>query len=215
MKKSLLIASLLLASSSVMANDFFVGANIASANSTIKGTLGLTSGSATVDGTTYSAGDSISVSDSDRDANINFKFGIINTEGRYYVKTGDIYDVDGISYKSTTLNYDKFVGSTINGFKPYVGAHIGKGKLDILGYNNTGTEYGIQVGALKQIDNNLAFELGLRHSRSNAKLTDSTAATTESGTLGSSSYSLTNAILEASVEAEKMTSLYLGLNYKF
>lgn len=96
-----------------------------------------------------------------------------------------------------------------------IGAHIGKGKLDVLGYNNTGTEYGIQVGALKQINNNLSFELGLRHSRSNAKLTDSTVATTESGTIGSSTYSLTNAVLEASIEAEKMTSLFIGLNYKF
>lgn len=40
-------------------------------------------------------------------------------------------------------------------------------------------------------------------------------ATTESGTIGSSTYSLTNAVLEASIEAEKMTSLFIGLNYKF
>jgi hypothetical protein len=197
MKKSLVLASLLLVGSSAMASDYFVGANIVNAESSA--TL---SGTATYDGASYSG----SISDSGRDTNINIKIGLNNIDNRIYIQTGKLYDDSNISYTSTTINYDKFLEKTSSGFTPFIGAHIGNGKFEILGYSQTGTEYGIQTGLLKTLENKkFQFEAGIRYTVASAKFTAN-----ESGTINGKTYTV-----NGTIEADDATALYVGLNYKF
>ncbi len=182
MKKSLILASLLLASSSVMASEYFVGADLVKANSSLKGSY-------TINGTSGSA------SDSDSDTVVNFKFGMVDNNNRYYVKTGYLYEDTYIDYYSTTLNYERLL-EPVNGYTPFIGAHFGRGTLEILGAETTGNEYGVQAGALTNLENG-EFEFGFRYSNASAK------------------FSVTSGSDSATVEAESGTALYVGYNYKF
>ncbi len=196
MKKSLIVASLLLAGTSAVAqSEYFIGANLG----TIKSGATL-SGTATYDGNDISG----SASDSDRDTNINIKAGIINNNNRYSIQTGKLYDEGEVTYTSTTLNYDRLFTET-NGFTPFAGVHIGKGKFEIYGWNTTGTEYGIQAGVLKDLKKNFQFEAGLRYTKSNASF-----SVNEAGTYNGKAYNI-----NATLEADDATAMYIGINYKF
>lgn len=194
--KKIVMASILLASSSLVAGEYFVGANLSSVDMGAK-----ISGTASYNGTTVSG----SASDSDRDTGFNIKVGKLVDGGRIYLQTGKLYDDGILEYTSTTLNYDKFFTKTSNGFTPFLGAHIGSGSFDILGYSETGTEYGIQAGMLKDIDNKMQVEFGLRHTFTSAKFTAN-----ESGTYAGNSYSV-----NGELSSDDGTGFYVGMNYKF
>jgi len=195
-KQSLIVASLLFTGTSAVAqNDFFIGANLG----TIKSGATL-SGTATYDGNNISG----SASDSDRDTNINIKAGIVNNNNRYSVQTGKLYDEGEVSYTSTTLNYDRLFTET-SGFTPFVGVHIGKGKFEVYGWETTSTDYGIQAGVLKDLNKNFQFEAGLRYTKSNASF-----YVNEAGTDNGKAYNI-----NATLEADDATAMYIGVNYKF
>ena len=213
-KKSLIVASLLLAGTSAVAGDFFVGANLVHAKATAKASVNLTGGSATLDGTTYNAPDSASYSSSDSDNNLNIKFGIDEKNARYYIQTGNLYDVDNVKYSSTTLNYEVKL-EPFSGVTPFVGAHIGRGKVTVASASKTGSEYGLQAGILKNINNNLQFETGFRYTKSNISASYSIVNDTSSGTYNGHSYSTNNADMNLKAEITHITALYIGINYKF
>jgi len=177
MKKSLLMASLLLAGSSVMASEYFVGANY----------LNLDSDISISDGTTLS----------EKDKNINFKFGIIDSEKRVYLQTGTVYNDNeyGIDYKSTSINYDKLFQS--NGkFTPFIGVGIGYGTMDIDELRDeSGLEYWFRLGSLINLDNKSSFEIGYTYMKSSIEFAET-----------SENYKLDNI---------SSKGLYVGYNYKF
>lgn len=194
--KKIIMASMLLSGISLFAGEYFVGANLSSADTGIK-----ISGTVTINSTTYSAG----YKDSDRDTNLNAKFGYIDNSARYYIQTGKLFDKGTTEYKSTTINYDRLLNKTVSGFIPFVGLHIGRGEGKIYGLKDTGNEYGIQAGILNNINDKAQFEAGVRHTFTSAKLTAS-----QSGTYVGHTYSV-----NGELSSDDVTALYVGLNYKF
>jgi opacity protein-like surface antigen len=157
MKKSLVLASLLLASSSAMASDYFVGINSTNFDS-----------KATASG--VDAGVAYNETDSEKDKNFSLKVGIIDAEKRMYFKTGKVFDKEGIEYSTMSLNYDKFF--TTNGkFTPFIGAGVGYGTIDILNViDDTALELGIRVGSLINIDSKSSLEIGYAYGKSSVEI---------------------------------------------
>lgn len=207
MKKSILTAALLLASSSVMALDskVFVGLDATSANVDVE--YGFT-GTATISGTSYS---NLSAETDDTDTSLGIKAGaIIDNNHRiygYYTKTEP--DVEGIDseLKILTLNYDYLADTGNAKLSPYIGAHIGQSDYEIIGYSDKSMMYGVQAGILYDIADNIEFEAGLSYSWMDSK----PESPTVSGTSGT--VTLTNASIYA--ELQNMTRFYVGMNFKF
>lgn len=203
--KSLTLA-ILLASSTLSAAEtqWFIGADVSHAD--IDADVGFT-GSATINGVTYNGG---SVSVSDKDTTIGIKAGAIvdQTHRLALSYTKFSPSVEGIEADLTniTASYD-YLFATVNGFTPYLGAHIGQSKFEVIGYDDTSLSYGAQMGVLYSITNNLEFEAGVSYTTLSAKPTTPTV----SGTYGN--ITLTNA--SAFIEATDMTKMYAGFNYKF
>jgi opacity protein-like surface antigen len=157
MKKSLVLASLLLAGTSVMASEYFVGINSTNFDS-----------EATASG--VEAGVAYNETDSEKDKNFSLKFGTIDAEKRIYFQTGKVFDKEGIEYSTMSINYDKFFQS--NGkFTPFIGAGIGYGTLDILNVlDDTALEYAIRVGSLINIDSKSSLEIGYAYGKSSVEI---------------------------------------------
>ena len=200
LKKSLIVASLLLAGTSVMAQSYFVGIDYGNYDNTA-------TFSAAMDGESYSD------SGSDKDKNIGLKVGIADiANGRIYLHTGKLYDnkEDGFSmeYKSTSINYDYFIGQ-YGKVTPFVGVAIGQGELSWNIYEEDGfslsasgkaIEYGAKLGALVKVTKNANFEIGYTYGKSNA---DATLTNPEN----SNEY--------IKIEADDTQGLYVGFNYIF
>lgn len=197
MKKSLLVASLLLTSSSVMASDYFVGVNLLKSNSSAN-----VSGTMNIGGTTYNV-----VENTPSDNNLNFKFGMIDNSNRYTISTGTKLKDKGTEYSSTEISYDYLFEKT-DIYTPYAGVSLGRGKLkdEIFGNHNV-AEYGVQTGVIIDIKNNFEFEAGVSYT----KLSGDTTATNGSGTYQGNAF--TN--LNGSLDTKSATGLYIGINYKF
>jgi opacity protein-like surface antigen len=157
MKKSLVLASLLLAGSSAMASDYFGGVNYT--NFDLKGT-----------GSGIDAGVAYSETDSEKDKNFSLKVGTIDAEKRIYFQTGKIYNKEGLEYSTMSVNYDKFFQS--NGkFTPFIGAGIGYGTMDVANmYDDSGLECGIRIGSLINIDSKSSLEVGYTYGKSYVEL---------------------------------------------
>lgn len=197
MKKSLIVAALLLAGTSAVAQNYFVGVDYIHAKTTA-------TVSSIVNGASIG-----SETTSDTDNNINLKIGLDNiAHGRIYIQTGKLdEDTESdrqLKYKSTSLNYDYYIG-TYGKFTPYIGAGIGQGKLSweanvngtVISASGNGTEYGVKLGSLVKITDNANFEFGYKYGKSNADAT---------WTLGANS---------VTIEADKVNAVYFGFNYKF
>jgi len=206
MKKSLVLAGLLLAGSSVMAMDsqWFIGVD--ASYSDLDAKLGFT-GTAAIDGVDYS---NLSTGVSDEDTALGLKAGVILHKDHRISLNYTEYDpskhgVD-LDLDVITLNYDYLFNMSDN-FTPFIGVHLGQAEMETLGYDDTSLVHGLQGGVIYSVTNNVAVEFGLSYSRTDVKPTTPTA----SGSYGS--LTLTNA--SAYVEAEDMTKAYVGLNYRF
>lgn len=201
-----MVYGILLASSSLLAMDtqWFVGLDASQAH--INADVGFT-GSATLNGVTYN---SSSTSLSDNDTAIGIKTGAIVDKTHRLALNYTKYSLnkEGIDADLTNIiaSYDYLFRSK-NNFTPYVGAHIGQSKFEVIGFDDTGISYGAEAGILYSVTNHIEFEAGISYTTMNVKPTTPTV----SGTYGN--ITLTNA--STYLEANDMTKLYIGFNYKF
>lgn len=181
MKKSLVLASLLAIGTSAIAMDaqYFVGAGFERGDSDV---------------TAKAAG--VSLTDSFKDNALKLKGGaIINNNHRVSLSYAG-YSKDGGDLDLTLVNYD-YILPIKNKFSVLMGAHLGNASYDDNTFKDSGLAYGIQIGGLYDITENVSFEAGLSYTKYSVKDTETV--------LG----------VPVTVEIDKSTSIYLGFNYKF
>lgn len=196
MKKSLVMASLVVASTSMMAMDlqYFLGAGAerADADYNIKA----------------SGSNGVSINDSDNmtDTTLKLKVGaILNKTHRISISHSKFGEED-TDVTVILGNYDYLIPIN-NEFRLYTGVHAGNGEyketnIDGLGTAKmSGLAYGAQIGAIYDITKNVEFEAGLAYTRYNI---DKTYQWTDSGV-----------DIIAKMEIEDSTSMFAGINYKF
>jgi outer membrane protein W len=190
MKKSLILASLLLAGTSVVANDYFVGLEYLNMDMPESVTLN---------------GVNVSPTPHGKDTNFNLKFGIDNiAQGKIYLQTGKLFSIvdsdgDKVEYSSTSINYDYYLPLKSNNIQPYIGAGIGYGKYyPYAEHSNSDTDLNFKIGASYTTNNNFQFELGYKYVKTNATVD----FINEDGD-------------KEHWSVDKITGLYLGMNYKF
>ena len=151
-KKSLIVASLLLATSSVLADNTFIGLD-----------LGKSKGTATVSYQGYSK-----TSSGDKTSSFSLKAGKIYSDHRIYGKYTDVDEDDGSS-TALTGHYDKFL-STDGKVKPFIGGAFGyvSIKADDNSYDISGLTYGITLGAVAEITKQASIEIGYDYMLSSA-----------------------------------------------
>ena len=191
MKKSLILASCLLASSSVMAMDleYFLGAGAERGSIDLKWSSGM-----------------FLNEDKEKDVSPLLKMGvIIDNKHRislsYNKLSADISDefVEAqMDKKSILCSYDYLIPMG-NNFKLYTGVHIGDTKVnykdDFGEISFSGLAYGAQIGTLYDITKNIEFELALGYTKYNVDRAEDDSW--------------------AKVELGNSTSMFAGLNYKF
>lgn len=186
MNKKIIAASLIAASTSMMAMDlqYFLGAGVERGNLNLK---------ASVDIGQYHN----EISNDASDTSFKLKGGIIIDElhrvSLSYVKFGETNE----NLTNNLINYDYLI--TLNEkSKLFVGVHAGKADYHIEGENSmSGTAYGSQVGGLYDITKNIQIELAAAYTMYNVSQTY---------TIGS---------IPVLVELEDSTSMSASINYKF
>lgn len=213
--KKIVIASILLAGTSLLAGEYFIGGNLERTNTSSTATLKLTSGTVTNNNTTYTAGDTLSLDGSMYDTHINFKFGLLNDNDRYYIQNAELADLGIVSYHSLTFNYDKFLDLGVSKVKPFVGAHAGLGMSKGI-VRDTGFEFGVQTGFIKDINNKIQFEAGIRHTISTVSFSDTDTLNAGTYRIGSERYTVASggADITSKSDIDDITTFYIGLNYK-
>ena len=196
MKKSLVLASLVVASTSMMAMDlqYFLGAGANRVDNDSKTTVNVPS-----------VGISDSSSDSFKDTGLALKTGVIlDKKHRVSIVYSD-YSKNDIDATTITGNYDYLIPMN-NEFRLYTGVHLGDttmkmNDVDLGSIKASGLVYGAQVGAIYDITKNIEFELGLAYSKYNVDKSFS-------GTIRGVDYN-------GKIELEDSTSMFAGINYKF
>ena len=196
MKKSLVMASLVVASTSMMAMDlqYFLGAGANRVDNDSKTTVNVPS-----------VGISDSSSDSFKDTGLALKTGVIlDKKHRVSIAYSD-YSKNDIDATTITGNYDYLIPMN-NEFRLYTGVHLGDttmkmNDVDLGSIKASGLVYGAQVGAIYDITKNIEFELGLAYSKYNVDKSFS-------GTISGVDYN-------GKIELEDSTSMFAGINYKF
>ena len=197
MKKSLVIASLVAASTSMMAMDlqYFLGAGAERANANFK-----------ADVNAPSIGYSETFKEDGNDTALKIKVGVIMDKTHRISLSHSKFGGEDTDLTVILGNYDYLIPIN-NEFRLYTGVHAGNGEyketnIDILGTAKmSGLAYGAQVGAIYDITKNVEFEVGLAYTRYNI---DKTYQWTDSGV-----------DIIAKMEIEDSTSMFAGINYKF
>ena len=112
------------------------------------------------------------------------------------------------SYQLPAINYEYLIiDEKLNGFIPYVGAHIGYGKTTFSdGFEDKSSlDYGLNLGVIKDITPNISLELGY-------KLTIVDEKSSISGTFTDGTNSISGTIYE---ENKNVNTFAFGINYKF
>ena len=198
MKKSFILMSLLLASSSVlvageMDNSWFIGGEFGAQNMKVKST-------ATILGVTDSATDTLDATYEAVKAGKYFEF------GRVYGSLSKQNEKDDFTSYSFGLGYD-YLFKNKSEFTPFVGVNASytKGKVDIEDARTLsvdkpkGFNYGLEAGLLYSMAKNMELEFGIRYMISNVDDT----------------FNMTTPAISLKLEGENITQYYLGLNYKF
>ena len=185
MNKKIIAASLIAASTSMMAMDlqYFLGAGAERGNVNLKAsaTVGNISGS---------------ISEDSSDTALKLKAGVIvNKEHRVYLSNAK-FSNNGGDITLTLINYDYLIPVNEKS-KLFAGVHLGKAKYNEDDFNMSGSAYGIQTGILYDITKNIEIELGAGYSLYNVDSTFTDGSDT------------------VKVEIEDSTSMSLGINYKF
>ena len=192
MKKSLVMAGLVVASTSMMAMDlqYFLGAGVERGEMDVKSSLDIPS-----------VGYSESESFSDDATDLKLKLGVILNKTHRISLSHVNYGVeDGGDFRIILANYDYLIPIN-NEFRLYTGLHVGNAEYKETDLKMSGLAYGAQVGAIYDITKNVEFELGLAYSRYNI---DKSISGTESGV-----------DYNGKIELEDSTSMFAGINYKF
>ena len=216
MKKSLILASLFAATTSMMAMDveYFTGVDLSRADAKVKDTVSLTGGTLTIGSTSYSTVGSESWSYSSDDTAPAFKLGVIlDDTHRIYLKYGKYDGVESSEMKLTTLNYDYMFSNFKNEYKivPYVGTFVGHGKLETQIGNGSGAIYGVDAGFVVPITKNVEFDFNLAYMKSNIDANTSWSNVNAS----SGNVSLTNVSGNYEVEVRNATIANFGVNFRF
>ena len=192
MKKSLVMASLVVASTSIMAMDlqYFLGAGVERGDMNGKYSLNVSNG--------YSENDSISDDASD----LKLKLGmILNKTHRISLSHINYGIEDGGDFRIILGNYDYLIPVNEN-FRFLAGLHLGHANYETDDdFKMSGLAYGAQVGAIYDITKNIEFELGLAFTKYNVDKSTN-------GTILGLDYT-------EKVELEDSTSMFAGINYKF
>ena len=191
MKKSLVMTSLVVVSTSMMAMDlqYFLGAGVERGDADFKI-------SASANGN--SASESVSSDATD----LKLKAGIILDKTHRISLSHVNYDIEDSSgdFRVILANYDYLIPLNED-FRFFAGLHLGHAdyeeKTDDLYINMSGLAYGGQIGAIYDITKNVEFELGLAYTKYNVDAT---------GEIDS---------VNVKVELEDSTSMFAGINYKF
>lgn len=198
MKKSLVMASLVMAStSSMMAMDlqYFLGAGVERANANFK-----------ADVSAPSIGYSETFKEDDNDTSLKLKVGVIIDKAHRISLSHSKFSGTDTDVTIILGNYDYLIPIN-NEFRLYTGVHAGNAEyketnIDIIGTTKmSGLAYGAQVGALYDITKNIEFELGLAYTKYNV---DKTINWVDTGVDVSGKF-----------ELEDSTSMFAGINYKF
>lgn len=214
MKKSLILAGLLLTSSAVMAagTEFFVGIDASKSSMDVKETYTVTSGSVTYGGVTYGVGNGTTYEGDGSDTAPSIKFGlIIDDTHKTYIKYGSWKD-KWTKVTNTTLNYDYLIKLSSSKIVPFVGANVGYTKVEVEAEKATGSTYGIQTGILYPITDKLDFEFTLAYSGYNVDKTYTSPTLNGTYTDG---ITFNNFVGSAKFEAESSTNIGVGITYKF
>ena len=155
MKKSLVMASLVAASTSMMAMDlqYFLGAGVERGDLEMK--------------ISNAAGRNESYDDYATD--LKLKAGIILDKTHRISLSHVNYGIeDGGDFRIILGNYDYLIPINEE-FRFLAGVHLGNAnfKLDNADFKISGLAYGAQVGAIYDITNNVEFELGLGYTKYN------------------------------------------------
>lgn len=198
MKKSLVMASLVVASTSMMAMDleYFLGAGAERIDANFK--------SSSIINIEANGESSI------KDTALLLKGGVILDKTHRISLSHAKFSKDIVDVTNIMGNYDYLIPMNEQ-FRLYAGLHLGNTKVEVEdGFedinNNisfSGLAYGTQIGAIYDITKNIEFELGLSYTKFNVERAESEITTT-SGT-----YSW------AKIELEDSTSMFAGINYKF
>lgn len=205
MKKSMVVASLLLVGSSVfaaeMGNNWFVG-----------GEFGGMSIDTKVTGSAVIPAESINISGEEKDTTKAtyeaLKVGKYFEYGRVYGTIGKQNKKDDFSSYSLGVGYD-YMFKNKSDFTPFLGVNASytKAKIDdevieILSLDKPkGFSYGIEAGFVYAATKNVELEMGVRYMKSNIDESFSISDGTNS--------------VNIKIEAENITQYYVGLNYKF
>lgn len=198
MKKSLIVASLLLVGGSAlvaaeMDNSWFVSGEFGAQKIKVKATT-------TILGVTDTAKDTI-------DATYEgIKVGKYFEYGRVYGTLSKQNEKDALSSMSLGLGYD-YMFKNKSEFTPFLGlnASYTKAKVDdaataLLGMDKPkGFNYGIEAGVVYAVTKNVELELGARYMISNVE----------------DKFNSVAPAVSAKLESENSTQYYFGLNYKF
>ena len=195
MKKSLVMASLVVASTSMMAMDlqYFLGAGIERVDVDYKDTAEYSiSGNSGV----------ISLTDSVKDTGLLLKAGVILNKTHRISLSHTKLSKDDTDITIITGNYDYLIPLN-NEFRLYTGIHAGNTNVKVNSgdIKASGLVYGAQVGAIYDITKSIEFELGLAYSKYNV---DKTISVTNG-----------NDYVSEKLELEDSTSMFAGINYKF
>jgi len=196
MRKSFVMTSLVLASTSIMAMDlqYFLGAGVERGNLDYK---------ITGSGSNWSV---INLSDDVTDSNLKLKAGIILDKTHRVSLSHVNFDATDTDFRIILGNYD-YLMPINDEFRLYAGLHLGNAEYKETNIGTLGTAkisglaYGAQVGAIYDITKNIEFELGLAYTKYNL---DKTFNWTDSGE-----------DITAKIELEDSTSMFAGLNFKF
>lgn len=192
MRKSLVLASLVITCTSMMAMDtqYFIGAGAERGSMDIK-----TSGSDGYSGKIDSS-----------DIGVLLKAGVIlNNAHRISLSYNKLSDNVTDDTLNTQIDKTSILGSydylipINNEFRLYTGFHAGDTKVQVEDIwdkvSFSGLAYGMQIGAIYDITKNVEFELGLGYTKYNVNRTED-----------DNWYKL---------ELDKSTSTFAGINYKF
>ena len=191
MKKSLVMATLVATSTSMMAMDlqYFLGAGVERIDAD----------------TTYSVTSPIQErgEDSFRDTGLLLKAGVILDKTHRISISHTKFSKDDVDVTTILGNYDYLIPMNEE-FRLYAGVHAGNTEIevnDVISYDYSGLSYGVQVGAIYDITKNIEFELGLAYTKFNVdtKINEVYNGVTISGT----------------EEVDNATSMFAGINYKF
>ena len=198
MKKSLIVASLLLVGSSAlvagdMDNSWFVGGEFGAQNIKVKD-------SGEILGVPFSEKDTVNATYE------AIKFGKYFEYGRVSASLSKQNEKDDLSSYSLGLGYD-YMFKNKSEFTPFLGlnasytkAKIDDAELALMGVDKPkGFNYGVQAGIVYAASKNVELEMGARYMISNVKDT----------------FSSTAPAVSLKIESENIIQYYVGLNYKF